>query len=157
MKGRKKTMASPTTIAPGQQGALQQPRNPGQGCVLIFSADKDLAESLTMLVEDRFPTRTETDLKMLPQRIQDCIPSVLLVDLLSSPEEGLSQIRLLEKDKSGSPVILLRNYRSNPEMDAAIRKLGAYVFFKPVDVEVIRGLIMELSEKKTNNSTNEVV
>jgi DNA-binding NtrC family response regulator len=108
-----------------------------------------------MLVEDRFPTRTETDLKMLPQRIQDCIPSVLLVDLLSSPEEGLAQIKLLEQNNSESPVILLRNYRTSPEMDAAIRKLGAYVFFKPVDVEVVRSLIMELSEKKVNKNTRE--
>ena len=99
-----------------------------------------------MLVEDRFPTRTETNLAMLSERIQDCIPAVLLVDLLASPDEGLSQIQLLQQHNSGAPVILLRNYRSSPEMDAAIRKLGAYVFFKPVDVEVITALINELSE-----------
>ncbi len=114
------------------------------GPVVVFSSDKDLAVSLTMLFENRFVTVMETEWSKLLQLIHDISPRVLVVDLPSMPAESLRQLVLLKQVPLKTPIILLRNYKENLALDSEILKLGAFVFFKPLDVNEITELISEL-------------
>ena len=132
-----------------QQAAVaQQVHSLERGVVFIFSSDNDLAVSLTMLLEDRFTTVMETDSRNFLKHVQSVLPAVLLIDLPSAPGESLRQIVALHDVPEGIPLILLRNYRSSPDMNRELFKLGAHVFFKPVDVEKLGQLITQLLEEQ---------
>ncbi|HEY4612407.1 MAG TPA: hypothetical protein VII11_05450 [Bacteroidota bacterium] len=141
-----------------QQSAVQeaavarQVQSMERGVVFIFSSDNDLAISLTMLLEDRFTTVMETDSRNFLQHVRTILPAVLLVDLPSAPGESLRQIVALYDVPEGIPLILLRNYRSSPDMTRELVTLGAHVFFKPVDVEKLGQLITRLLEEQRQSN-----
>jgi hypothetical protein len=114
-------------------------------CLLIFSADADLANSLTLLLEDRYEVVKVTQLEHLDQSLKESSPALLLVDLFSTPQDALKQLLYLEQLKSTVPLILLRAYRSNTPIDDAIKRLNAYVFYKPVNIDMVVDLVQELT------------
>lgn len=121
--------------------------NQGRDRILIFSPDTDLATSLSMLLADTFSPVVETNLRDFNRRVQEETPALLLVDLFSSAAESLQQLAQLDHQPS-VPLVLLRDYRSFSEVDRMIKKLKAYYFFKPVDVEKVTTLITGLLRKR---------
>jgi DNA-binding NtrC family response regulator len=115
--------------------------------ILIFSPDPDLATSLSMLLADAFSPVVETDLRNFGRRVQDEMPALLLVDLFSSAVESLQQLKQLEEIPA-VPIVLLREYRSFSELDQMIKRLKAFYFYKPVDVEKVTLLIAGLLGKR---------
>ena len=126
--------------------ALRYSRQSGDR-ILIFSPDHDLATSLSMLLAEAFSTVVETDLRNFDRRAQEEMPALLLVDLFSSAVESLQQLKQLEK-LPAVPIVLLRDYRSFSESDQMIKRLKAFYFYKPVDVEKVTLLIAGLLEKQ---------
>ncbi|HXG37332.1 MAG TPA: hypothetical protein VNL36_01035 [Bacteroidota bacterium] len=117
----------------------------GRQRLLIFSPDEDLAHSLTLLLEDRYEVVKVTQLERLGQRLKETSPALLLVDLFSTAQDGLKQLLYLERLRPTVPLILLRAYRSNTLMDDAIKRLNAYVFYKPVNIDMVVDLVQDLT------------
>ena len=122
--------------------------------ILVFSQDTDLAASLSMVLADGFSPVVETDLRNLQRRIRENAPALLLIDLCSTAAESIQQLRALEELHPSVPIVLLRQYRWFSEVDQLIKKLKAFYFFKPVDVEKVTGLITGLvgTRAATNKS-----
>lgn len=129
------------------QKRKQTARKPpvGRPRLLIFSADVDLAHSLKLLLEDRYEVVKVTQLERLEQCLKETSPALLLVDLFSTAQDGLKQLLYLERLKPPVPLILLRAYRSSALIDDAIKRLNAYVFYKPVNVDMVVDLVQDLT------------
>jgi DNA-binding NtrC family response regulator len=117
----------------------------GRQRLLIFSPDVDLANSLKLLLEDRYEVVKVTQLECLEESLKQASPALLLVDLYSTSQDCLKQLLYLERLRLTVPLILLRAYRSNTLIDDAIKRLNAYVFYKPVNVDMVVNLVQELT------------
>lgn len=117
----------------------------GRPRLLVFSADADLAHSLELLLEDRYEVAKVTQLERLEQCLKETDPALLLVDLFSTAQDGLKQLLDLEQLRPTVPLILLRAYRSNRLIDDAIKRLNAYVFYKPVNIDMVVDLVQDLT------------
>ncbi|MFH0990816.1 MAG: hypothetical protein V1799_12450 [bacterium] len=110
--------------------------------VLIFSPDPMLAQSLQMLLEDRYEVECETKLEKLSARIHEANPQLLLIDLYSFSSDILRQVTVLKESLSVVPMVILRGYsQAKPDVELAIEKLSKYVFYKPINVELIRQVV----------------
>ncbi len=116
----------------------------GRQRLLIFSPDVDLAHSLKLLLEDRYEVVKVTQLERLEESLKQTSPALLLVDLYSTAQDGLKQLLYLERLRPTVPLILLRAYRSDTQLDDAIKRLNAYVFYKPVNIDLVVNLVQEL-------------
>ena len=133
---------------PSKQGQMRTSQKIKTERILIFSPDADLANSLKLLLEECCDVALETRLDRLEQGLRETSPTFLLVDLFSTAQDGLSQLLFLERLKVTMPVILMRTYRSSVAIDDAIKRLGAHVFYKPVNVEAVVDLVQELKKSR---------
>jgi DNA-binding NtrC family response regulator len=124
-----------------------------QGLVFIYSADRDLADSMMMLLEDRYTIMVEMDSRNIIDKVQAVKPSLVIVDLPSAPVESLKITALLKKLPDTLPIVLFRSYRGNLVLEQAIQTLNAFVFFKPFDIDQLSELMFSLLTKG-HNTTN---
>lgn len=132
-------------LMPQKRNQIARTPPVGRQRLLIFSPDADLAHSLTLLLEDRYEVVKVTQLEQLGQCLKETSPALLLVDLFSTLQDGLKQLLYIERLKLFVPLILLRSYRSNTLMDDAIKRLNAYVFYKPVNIDMVVNLVHDLT------------
>jgi DNA-binding NtrC family response regulator len=116
--------------------------------ILVFSPDADLASNLALLLADTCETIVETEFCLLSQRIQQMHPALVIVDLFSLPADAVRQLQTLEQAKLTVPVVLLRSYRSNAEVERIIERLKGFVIYKPADVEMVTTLVAGLLEAR---------
>ncbi len=133
---------------PRKRGKLSVSEQEQRDRILLFCADRDLGLSLKLLLEDCCAVVLETNFERLEARMKETAPALLLVDLYSSAQDSLKQLVQLERLSIAVPLILTRTYRSSAPIDEAIKRLGAYVFYKPVNVEMVTELVQELRKRK---------
>ena len=117
--------------------------------ILVFSPDRDLAESLSLLLEGNFEIVRETSLQCLREVISSTHPALLLIDLFSFPSDILKVLDVIRSSRETIPIIILHVYQQrNPTMEDAIQKAANLVLFKPVDVDEIGSSITRLLERR---------
>jgi len=117
--------------------------------ILVFSPDKDLAGSLSMLLEGNFEIVCETRLDLLRELIDAARPALLLIDLFSYPRDISKVLNVLTKHGNTIPSIILHVFQQhNPQIEADIRKSADLVLYKPLDVEEIGKSITQLLTRK---------
>lgn len=119
--------------------------------LLVFSADLDVAKSLTLLLEENFAVTYETNLEMLRQQILDVGPAMLLLDLCPLPTDIFRTIDVLRHLNRSFPVVTFHVFRNSlPEMERAIRSVSDIVLYKPITVELITELVSVLLAVQQN-------
>lgn len=132
---------------PPQMAAKDSPgiRVDGRKRILVFSPDRDLAESISLLLEGNFEIVRETSIQSLQELISSSHPALLLIDLFSFPSDILKVLDIIESSRKTIPIIILHVYQQrNPAMEDAIQKAADLVLFKPVDVDEIGSSITRL-------------
>jgi DNA-binding NtrC family response regulator len=125
-----------------QEGLLQRD---GKKKVLVFSPDVALAESLSLLLADKYEIACETQLDNLKATIGTASPALLLVDLFAFPSDILKEVTVLRTSRLKIPVVLLRVYRQlAPELEETIRDLADFIFYKPFDVNAVADAVHKL-------------
>jgi DNA-binding NtrC family response regulator len=113
--------------------------------VLIFSPDPDLAKSIALLLERQYAIEYVTRLEYLRERISTAAPDLLLIDLFSFQGEIAKLLVVLQSTRVSRPIIFLRGYRHWMfEIEEAIQKMGAIIFYKPVDILLIADAINQI-------------
>jgi DNA-binding NtrC family response regulator len=113
--------------------------------ILVFSPDRDLAESLSMLFENHFEIASETTLGNLENRITSVRPSLLILDLHTFSSDVMLQLKILEASHLKVPVVVLRAYnRLRPDVEDFIERIAKVVFYKPFNAEEVVQSIHEL-------------
>lgn len=106
--------------------------------ILVFSPDRDLAESLTMLFEDQFEITSETLLRSFEHTIDIVQPSLLIVDLHTFSSDVMLQLKILDASKRKVPVVVLRAYsRLRPDVEELIGRVASVVFYKPINADEV--------------------
>ena len=103
---------------------------------LIFSADRELCQSLSLFFEDIYEVISTTDADKIVNEIIKTSPDVLIIDLPKVDKEMLEILREAKKIKSDTHIILMFSY-SNKETDvilSAMRTAIDAIFYKPVDI-----------------------
>jgi DNA-binding NtrC family response regulator len=117
----------------------------GRKRILVFSPDRDLAESLSLLLEGYFEIVRVTSIQSLQGMISSTHPALLLIDLFSFPSDILKVLDIIGSSRKTIPIIILHVYQQrNPTMEDAIQKAADLVLFKPVDVDEIGSSITRL-------------
>lgn len=123
--------------------------------VLIFSPDPDLAKSIALLLERQYEIVYVTRLEYLRERISSTAPDLLLIDLFSFQGEIAKLLVVLQSSRISRPIIFMRGYRHwMSEIEEAIQKMGAIIFYKPVDILLIADAINQIvGDKKPPSQT----
>ncbi len=135
--------ASPTSVVPKTP---TEPRVSTQGArkskILVFSPDKDLAQSLSMLFENHFDIACETSLSNLQKRIALVAPSLLVVDLHTFSSDVMHELNIVEASSGNVPVVVLRAYnRLRADVEELVQRTADVVFYKPLNAEeVVRSI-----------------
>ncbi|MBM4169195.1 MAG: hypothetical protein FJ215_08580 [Ignavibacteria bacterium] len=115
--------------------------------VLVFSPDKDLATSLSMLLEGQYSIVCETRVENLGQRIRQNSLSLLLIDLSTFPGDIRLVLEILNLSRDSLPVVVLHVFqRKVPELEEEIRGISDLVLYKPLEVDTIGEAIKTLLE-----------
>jgi DNA-binding NtrC family response regulator len=113
--------------------------------VLIFSPDPDLAKSIALLLERQYEIDYVTRLEYLRERISNTSPDLMLIDLFSFQGEIAKLLVVLQSTRVSRPIIFMRGYRHWMfEIEEAIQKMGAIIFYKPVDILLIADAINQI-------------
>ncbi|MEK7670148.1 MAG: hypothetical protein AAB330_02790 [Bacteroidota bacterium] len=113
--------------------------------VLIFSPDPDLAKSIALLLERQYEIDYVTRLEYLRERISSTSPDLMLIDLFSFQGEIAKLLVVLQSTRVSRPIIFMRGYRHWMfEIEEAIQKMGAIIFYKPVDILLIADAINQI-------------
>ena len=136
---------TPATAAKANPGV----RLDGRKRILVFSPDRDLAESLSLLLEGNFEIVRETSIQSLEGAILSTHPALLLIDLFSFPSDILKVLDIIRSSRKNIPIIILHVYQQrNPTMEDAIQKAADLVLYKPVDVDEIGSSITKLLKER---------
>lgn len=121
----------------------------GRKRILVFSPDRDLAESLSLLLEGNFEIVRETSIQSLQGLISSTRPALLLIDLFSFPSDILKVLDIIRSSRKTIPIIVLHVYQQrNPTVEDAIQKAADLVLFKPVCVDEIGSAITRLLKER---------
>lgn len=113
--------------------------------VLIFSPDPDLAKSIALLLERQYEIEYVTRLEYLRERISTTAPDLMLIDLFLFQGEIAKLLVVLQSTRPPRPIIFMRGYRHWMfEIEEAIQKMGAIIFYKPVDILLIADAINQI-------------
>ncbi len=125
--------------------------------VLIFSPDPDLAKSIALLLERQYEIVSVTRLEYLRERISSTSPDLMLIDLFSFQGEIAKLLVVLQSSRVSRPIIFMRGYRHWMfEIEEALQKMGAIIFYKPVDILLIADAINQIvGDQKSSTQTKE--
>ena len=110
--------------------------------ILVFSPDRDLAQSLSMLFENHFEITCETSMGDLGKRIASVGPALLIVDLHTFSSDVMLELSIVESSCVKVPVVILRAYnRLRSDVEEMVRRTAQVVFYKPFNAEeVVRSI-----------------
>jgi DNA-binding NtrC family response regulator len=125
--------------------------------VLIFSPDPDLAKSIALLLERQYEIVSVTRLEYLRERISSTSPDLMLIDLFSFQGEIAKLLVVLQSSRVSRPIIFMRGYRHWMfEIEEALQKMGAIIFYKPVDILLIADAINQIvGDQKSSTQAKE--
>jgi DNA-binding NtrC family response regulator len=106
--------------------------------ILLHSADKDMAKSLSILLQDQYGIVVTESVEELALQRKNKYVSLLVVDLERSIPLLLTEFELRHQEQSNAPIIVLYAFRQGqPEWEKRIRSLADQVLYKPVQIEQI--------------------
>jgi DNA-binding NtrC family response regulator len=110
--------------------------------ILVFSPDRDLAQSLSMLFENHFEITCETSMGDLGKRIASVTPALLIVDLHTFSSDVMLELSIVESSSIKVPVVILRAYnRLRSDVEEMVQRTAQVVFYKPFNAEeVVRSI-----------------
>jgi DNA-binding NtrC family response regulator len=110
--------------------------------ILVFSPDRDLAQSLSMLFEDHFEITCETSTGNLGKRISSFVPSLLIVDLHTFSSDVMLELSIVEASSVKVPIVILRAYnRLRSDVEEMVQRTAQVIFYKPFNAEeVVRSI-----------------
>ncbi len=110
--------------------------------ILVFSPDRDLAQSLSMLFENHFEITCETSMGNLGKRITSVAPDLLIVDLHTFSSDVMLELNIVESSCAKVPVVILRAYnRLRSDVEEMVQRTAKVVFYKPFNAEeVVRSI-----------------
>ena len=110
--------------------------------ILVFSPDRDLAQSLSMLFENHFEITCETSMGNLAKRITSVAPDLLIVDLHTFSSDVLLELNIVESSCVKVPIVILRAYnRLRSDVEEMVQRTAKVVFYKPFNAEeVVRNI-----------------
>ena len=113
--------------------------------ILVFSPDRDLAQSLSMLFENHFEIAYETSLANLQKQIAIVAPSLLIVDLHTFSSDVMHELSIVEGNTGDVPVVILRAYnRLRADVEELVQRTADVVFYKPFNAEEVVKTIHDL-------------
>jgi len=106
--------------------------------ILLHSADKDMAKSLSILLQDQYGIVVTESVEELALQRNNKYISLLVVDLERSIPSLLTEFELRHQEQNNAPIIVLYAFRQGqPEWEKRIRLLADKVLYKPVQIEQI--------------------
>jgi|SRR5450759_1863434 DNA-binding NtrC family response regulator len=106
--------------------------------ILLHSADKDMAKSLSILLQDQYGILLTESVEELALQRNNKYVSLLVVDLERSIPSLLTEFELRHQEQSNASIIVLYAFRQGqPEWEKRIRLLANQVLYKPVQIEQI--------------------
>ncbi len=135
--------ASPTSVAPQSSTETRVSTQAiRKSKILVFSPDKDLAQSLSMLFENHFDIACETSLSNLQKRIALVAPALLVVDLHTFSSDVMHELNIVEASSGDVPVVVLRAYnRLRADVEELVQRTADVVFYKPLNAdEVVKSI-----------------
>ena len=106
--------------------------------ILLHSADKDMAKSLSILLQDQYVIIVTESVEALALQRNNKYVSFLVVDLERSIPSLLTEFELRHQEQSNAPIIVLYAYRQGqPDWEKRIRSLADQVLYKPVQIDQI--------------------
>lgn len=110
--------------------------------ILVFSPDRDLAQSLSLLFEDHFEIASETTIGNLGKRIASVTPDLLIVDLHTFSSDVMLELSIVESSSVKVPIVILRAYnRLRSDVEEMVQRTAKVVFYKPFNAEeVVRSI-----------------
>ena len=110
--------------------------------ILVFSPDRDLAQSLSMLFENHFEITCETSMVNLGKHIALVAPDLLIVDLHTFSSDVMLELNIVESNSVNIPVVVLRAYnRLRSDVEEMVQRTAKLVFYKPFNAEeVVRSI-----------------
>ncbi len=140
----------PTTLASHPKTEPQRTTQMSQKSkILVFSPDRDLAQSLSMLFENQFDIACETSLSNLQKRIASVGPSLLVVDLHTFSSDVMHELNIVEASSGNVPVVVLRAYnRLRSDVEELVQRTADVVFYKPLNAEEVVKSIHDLLKAK---------
>ena len=110
--------------------------------IFVFSPDRDLAQSLSMLFENHFEITCETSMGNLSKRIAAVAPDLLIVDLHTFSSDVMLELNIVESCCAKVPVVILRAYnRLRSDVEEMVQRTAKIIFYKPFNAEeVVRSI-----------------
>jgi DNA-binding NtrC family response regulator len=106
--------------------------------ILVFSPDRDLAQSLSMLFENHFEIACETSMGNLGKRIASVAPSLLIVDLHTFSSDVMHELSIVEASCVKVPIVILRAYnRLRSDVEEMVERAAQVIFYKPFNAEEV--------------------
>ena len=137
---------SPTSLASRSSAQPQVSSSTGKkNKILVFSPDRDLAQSLSMLFENHFDITCETSLANLQKRIASVAPSLLIIDLHTFSSDVMHELSIVEGNTGDVPVVIMRAYnRLRSDVEELVQRTADVVFYKPLNADEVVRTIHEL-------------
>jgi DNA-binding NtrC family response regulator len=110
--------------------------------ILVFSPDRDLAQSLSLLFENHFEISCETSMGNLGKRIASFAPALLIADLHTFSSDVMLELSIVETSCVKVPVVILRAYnRLRSDVEEMVQRTAQVIFYKPFNAEeVVRSI-----------------
>jgi DNA-binding NtrC family response regulator len=106
--------------------------------ILIHSADKDMAKSLSILLQDQYGIVVTESVEELALQRKNKYVSLLVVDLERSIPSLLTEFEFRHQEQSNAPIIVLYAFRQGqPDWEKKIRLVADQVLYKPVQIDQI--------------------
>lgn len=117
--------------------------------ILIFSEDIDFCRSLTLLFQFKYDVISTTVIEEIFDLVGKEKVDLILVDSAISDERILSAIKKIKNIRTEIIIILLYIYKfSNIELEKNYRECVDGLFYKPVDIYQVMGVIKDLLKEK---------
>jgi DNA-binding NtrC family response regulator len=115
--------------------------------IFVFSPDRDLAQSLSLLFENHFEITVEISTGNLSKRIASVAPDLVIVDLHTFSSDVLLELNIVESCCAKVPVVILRAYnRLRSDVEEMVQRTAKVIFYKPFNAEeVVRSIHALLS------------
>ncbi len=115
--------------------------------IFVFSPDRDLAQSLSMLFENHFEISVETTMGNLSKRMAAVGPDLAIVDLHTFSSDVMLELNIVESCCAKVPVVILRAYnRLRSDVEEMVQRTAKVIFYKPFNAEeVVRSIHALLS------------
>ena len=115
--------------------------------IFVFSPDRDLAQSLSMLFENHFEISVETILGNFSKKIAAVGPDLVIVDLHTFSSDVMLELNIVESCCAKVPVVILRAYnRLRSDVEEMVQRNAKVIFYKPFNAEeVVRSIHALLS------------